>query len=140
MKIKLLSIGEKIEKIRISYGYSKEKMAEILGFSGAHVVNSYRNIIKDKRKPSLKGILRIKSIHPGLNLNWLLFNQGEMSLDIDNEPDISILNEKSTEYLTFESQQPKYKDPTIPLAEKLLEYNRRLIKLEQTIKEIIKEE
>ena len=65
---------ERILQLIQEEGLTNAEFAEKIGIS----TSSLSHILTERNKPSLEVVMRIHKAYPSINLNWLLYGEGEM--------------------------------------------------------------
>ena len=68
---------DRLKKLRIHLGYSQYVMADALDVS----INAYCNYERGERRPAVDFLLKLSTLEPSLNLNWLLKGERGMFND-----------------------------------------------------------
>jgi plasmid maintenance system antidote protein VapI len=76
MEIK--EIVHRIENVMAHYDLSPATFADTIGVQRS----SISHLLKGRNKPSLDFILKVKTAFPEININWLIFGQGNL---VDDE-------------------------------------------------------
>lgn len=73
---------DRIYSIMQQDGLTNAEFAEKIGIS----TSSLSHIFSGRNKPSLEVVMRIQKAYPTINLNWLLYGEGDMNQLIPSHP------------------------------------------------------
>lgn len=76
---------DRIIQIMQMKGLTNAEFAEKIGIS----TSSLSHIFNGRNKPSLEVVMRIHKAYPHININWLLYGEGEM-LEPENRENVDI--------------------------------------------------
>ena len=83
--MKFALMKERIASIMQKEGLTNAEFAEKIGIS----TSSLSHIFSGRNKPSLEVVMRIHKAYPNININWLLYGEGEMEEEIPSVSDIA---------------------------------------------------
>lgn len=83
--MKFAPMKERIASIMQKEGLTNAEFAEKIGIS----TSSLSHIFSGRNKPSLEVVMRIHKAYPNININWLLYGEGEMEEEIPSVSDIA---------------------------------------------------
>jgi transcriptional regulator with XRE-family HTH domain len=133
---------ERIAQIIQSEGVTAAQFAEKIGISAS----SLSHILSGRNNPSLEVVMKIHKTFEDINLNWLLYGEGEMSMDpesTEESPNItSISMSENGEFLsdgqiaTENRKEMPFQTAQIPIKEVVREEVKYIEKPAKKITEI----
>ncbi|MCI5580568.1 MAG: helix-turn-helix domain-containing protein [Phocaeicola plebeius] len=73
---------DRIYSIMQKEGLTNAEFADKIGIS----TSSLSHIFSGRNKPSLDVVMRIQKAYPSINLNWLLYGEGDMNQALPSQP------------------------------------------------------
>jgi transcriptional regulator with XRE-family HTH domain len=77
---------ERIAQIIQTEGVTAAQFAEKIGISAS----SLSHILSGRNNPSLEVVMKIHRVFDHININWLLYGEGEMETDVDSYNQLGI--------------------------------------------------
>jgi len=99
------AIVDRIEKVMAHYDLSASTFADKIGVQRS----SISHLLKGRNKPSLDFLLKIKNAYPDMDINWILFGQGNLTNTITNSSK-SIIAPPPTAVKNLSSPKSKNKE------------------------------
>ena len=97
---------DRIASIMQKEGLTNAEFAEKIGIS----TSSLSHIFGGRNKPSLEVVMRIHKAYPKININWLLYGEGEMEEDTPAVSDIafSLQADENPKFTTEDTDVPDF--------------------------------